>query len=176
NTLLTMIMNLLDIAKVDDGSLQLNLSPIDINSLVQERIVAIRPLADQKNLSIGTDLRSDLPLVQGDSEILQRVLANLLGNAISYSRDGGKILVKTSLEAKFVIVSICDEGRGIPSKYHQRIFEKFGQVRAGEGRRHGSTGLGLTFCKMAVEAHSGTIGVESEKDEGSEFFFSLPVS
>jgi len=132
-----------------------------------------------------------LPLVEADSDKVARVLQNLLDNAIKYAPMGSTVTVgahfftpRQGLPAvvplhppfdagEWLVVWVQDRGMGIPKAYHERIFEKFGQVR---GRKMRGTGLGLTFCKLAVEAHGGQIWVESEEGAGSVFAFALPLT
>ncbi|PKL76338.1 MAG: hypothetical protein CVV27_10790 [Candidatus Melainabacteria bacterium HGW-Melainabacteria-1] len=107
-----------------------------------------------------------------DADMLQRVFENLLANAIKFSPAGAPVKIVFSSRADELRAEVQDTGSGIPAELQDRIFDKFGQV---ETRKH-STGLGLTFCKLAIEAHGGSIGVESEVGKGSIFWFSLPLS
>ena len=109
-----------------------------------------------------------------DAPLIRRVLNNLLGNALKFTPDGGSIVIRISLEGGLAHIEVSDTGPGIPSEMHERIFEKFGQVE-GEKAALG-TGLGLTFCRLAVEAHGGRIGVRSELGKGSIFWFELPLA
>lgn len=103
-----------------------------------------------------------------------RVIANFVGNAIKFTPASGRIRVSVRVSNTGVRVSVSDTGPGIPPEFHERIFEKFGQVEAARhGAKH-SSGLGLTFCKFAVEAHGGTIGVDSVVGQGSTFWFVVP--
>ena len=109
-----------------------------------------------------------------DAEVMGRVVANLVGNALKFTPASGEVRVTACTAEEGVKVAIADTGPGIPEEYRERIFEKFGQVEGqAEGKKH-STGLGLTFCKLAVEAHGGMIGVDSEVGQGSTFWFTLP--
>jgi signal transduction histidine kinase len=111
--------------------------------------------------------------VTADGGLIRRVLQNLLSNALKYTPDRGNVrIVVTPFESE-IRIAVTDTGRGIAPQYHQHIFEKFGQVE--DSKNHLGTGLGLTFCKLAVEAHGGRIGVESEVGKGSTFWFALPV-
>ena len=129
-------------------------------------------LAQAKSLAV--QVSGDSASGSVDPDIIQRVFVNLLGNAIKCSPEGGTIGIDISLAGDSVRVTVSDQGPGIPEEYHQKIFEKFAQVELPkEGQVH-STGLGLTFCKLAVEAHGGRIGVESAVGRGSTFWFTLP--
>jgi signal transduction histidine kinase len=112
-----------------------------------------------------------------DHDIIFRVLQNLLANAIKFTpRKGGLIRLAIEPSQDRVRVSFQDNGPGIAPEYRQKIFEKFGQVELRASRQINSTGLGLTFSKLAVEAHGGRIGVDSEAGKGSSFWFELPVN
>ena len=100
---------------------------------------------------------------------------NLVGNAIIHTSKEGKVWVKVEEKEDQAKVLVIDTGPGIPLEYQEKIFEKFGQVKLGEQNRKYSTGLGLTFCKLAIEAHGGKIGVESKLGQGSTFWFTLPT-
>ena len=117
----------------------------------------------------------DRPIVSADRDRIARVLVNLLGNAIRHTAPGGKIKVDARHSNGEITVCVSDTGEGIPSEFHAKIFDKFAQVESHRHRRSYSTGLGLTFCKLAIEAHGGRIWVESEPEKGSKFTFTLPV-
>ena len=109
-----------------------------------------------------------------DADIIRRVLANLIGNAIKFTSPDGVVRVVACTVDSVARVEVSDNGPGIAPELHATIFEKFGQVR--DDRAHLGTGLGLTFCKMAVEAHGGAIGVTSTPGAGSTFWFTLPLT
>jgi len=109
-----------------------------------------------------------------DADVIRRILENLISNAVKFAKSDGTIRVKVQCNAADVTISVSDDGQGIPPDQHEHIFEKFGQTESGVEHRH-STGLGLTFCRLAVEAHEGKIGVQSELGKGSTFQFSLPI-
>jgi len=118
-----------------------------------------------------------------DRDVIQRVFVNLIGNAINFSPKGGTIGIEISAAGETARAAITDQGPGIPPEYHRHIFEKFGQVKSRMENKKYSTGLGLTFCKMAVEAQGGQIGINSpsappragEAGKGSTFWFTLPA-
>jgi signal transduction histidine kinase len=109
-----------------------------------------------------------------DRDIICRVVANLAGNALKFTPEQGQVRVTLRRAEQHVAIAVADTGRGIPPEHQQRIFEKFGQVGGAADRARHSAGLGLTFCKMAVEAHGGVIGVDSVVGKGSTFWFRLP--
>ncbi len=176
-TLLGMINDLLDVEQMESGSMQLSLSELDAAPLIAGAASQVASLSGYKNLAIEPHIAPDLPRFRGDQSKLSRVLVNLLGNAIKFTPTGGTIKIAARLgdDGRGLLFSVSDTGEGIPSDAFERIFEKFGQVESRKGGRLMSTGLGLTFCKLAVEAHGGTIRVESAPGHGSTFFFLIPL-
>ncbi len=176
-TLLSMINDLLDVEKLESGSMQLDYSVLDAAALVAGAANQVASLCESKNLTLVRQIAADLPPFRGDENKLRRVLVNLLGNAIKFTPARGTLTVdvRSSENDQSLVFSVSDTGEGIPAEAFERIFEKFGQVESRQGGRMMSTGLGLTFCKLAVEAHGGTIGVESVPGEGSTFCFTVPL-
>jgi PAS domain S-box-containing protein len=174
-TLLGMINDLLDIDKIEAGSLALEYADVSPGDLVASALSQVQPLARSKGLQLRQEVPDDLGPFSADEEKLRRVLVNLLGNAMKFTSEGGVTVgARRALGEEALIFFVRDTGEGIPREAFERIFEKFGQVDSRKGGRKMSTGLGLTFCKMAVEAHGGRIWVESEPGEGSTFQFTLP--
>ncbi len=185
NTLLGMINDLLDISKMEDGSLNLEKSDVDLSAAVAVAFGQVASLVEEKQLKLETEIAPEIAVKQpgapglcADVDKVRRVLVNLLGNAIKFTPRSGVITVGACMDPdrQEIVVSIRDTGEGIPKEAFRRIFEKFGQVQTRKEGRTMSTGLGLTFCKLVVEAHGGRIWVESELGEGSTFFFTLPTS
>jgi two-component system, sensor histidine kinase and response regulator len=177
-TLLGMINDLLDISKMEDGSLRLQYQDLAATELVERALTEIEPLAQRKSLALVRDFPARSPILSGDEEKLRRTLVNLLGNAVRFTPRGGTITtsVRPGAGEQTAIFGVRDTGEGIPRAAFERIFEKFGQVEMGPAGQSLSTGLGLTFCKMVVEAHGGRIGVESELGRGSTFSFTIPIT
>lgn len=171
--LVGMVNSLLDISRLEQGKMPLNATKPDIDGLIQDALDSLGSLA--KQVSIIYQKQSKPVLVCCDAGLVTRVIANLLGNAIKFTQVGKKVAVSVERNGDGVKVSVADTGHGIPREYHKKIFEKFGQVDIQQQKKMYSTGLGLTFCKLAIEAHGGKIGVESEVDKGSTFWFSLPA-
>ena len=174
-TLLGMINDLLDISKMEAGALQLERGPASAHELIEGALRQTKPLLADRDLHLRQSLAPDLPLLRADGAKIERVLVNLLGNAIKFTPKQGTISIAAGAIDNAVRFSVNDTGEGIPHEAFARIFEKFGQVETRQTGRRNSTGLGLTFCKMAVEAHGGQIWVESEPGRGSTFFFTLPL-
>lgn len=173
-----MVTAILTITKVEDKQLELELEKVNINNLVKEAADLVAEKIKSKNGLICRELASDIPMIKCDRELIERVIGNLLSNAINYiPSGGGTITLKTLYDGERVHVKVRDTGMGIPKEFLPKIFDKYAQAkqRAKTGAKY-SSGLGLTFCKMVVEAHGGKIHAESEEGKGSEFTFSLPLS
>jgi signal transduction histidine kinase len=171
--LIEMVSTLLDVSRFDDNEMPLQMEEQDIVKLVTKTAEPFQALGYGPSVVVESSFDT-LPLVF-DPSIIDRVITNLIGNAVKFTPDSGTVslaLEKTGQEAK---ISVSDTGPGVSPEYHEKIFEKFGQVEMHNERRKYSTGFGLTFCKLAVEAHGGTIGVESELGKGSTFWFRLPI-
>jgi signal transduction histidine kinase len=166
-----MIADMLDINRFEAGKLDLHPQQIRIGQLFERSLESLAGLVKGRHLRITVP--GDLE-VFGDPEIVRRVLVNLLGNALKFTPSEGRIDLGATPLGTGVRVTVQDEGPGIDARYHARIFEKFEQVNVRTEGGLPSIGLGLTFCKLAVEAHGGRIGVESAPGKGSTFWFELP--
>lgn len=177
-TLLDMINDLLDIAKLESGSLVLNKKLVTPAAVIEQALAHTAPLAKQSGLRVARNLPADLPLAYADEDTLRRSLVNLLGNALKFTPHGGIVTVAASYDAAecMIVFAVGDTGEGIPAHQVRRIFDKFGQVESRKAGRKMSTGLGLTFCKLVAEAHGGRIWVESKLGKGSRFLFTIPIS
>ena len=174
--LLDMVSDLLDIAKLEAGQPLIEEQPLSAVGFITEGVEAAQQFAARSEINFEVDLPADLPDVRGDAKRLRRVVMNLVDNAVKFTSSGGRVRVSARADdtSDRLLVSVSDTGLGIPKEFQQRVFDKFA---AADHRRSGgraSTGLGLTFCKMIVEAHGGEIGVESEPGQGSTFTFSIP--
>jgi len=177
-SLLRMILNLLDVRRMEEGKLELHYETFDVGEIIEEVVRRLKTLIKQKEIDIKVVLDETVSTWTADRSLIERVLNNLLINAIEYCYRGGKveIISRYHHEEKQLRVEVNDNGKGIPKEFQQKIFERFTQVDSGYAERRYSTGLGLAFCKMAVEAHQGKIWVESEVGKGSTFIFLLPLS
>ncbi len=175
--LLGMVNDLLDITRLEAGQPLFRPQPVEVAEVVRRGVEPVAELARARSQKLSVELPPNLPSVQGDPERLRRVVTNLVGNAIKYTPAEGSICVRadTADDRKSVLVSVSDTGAGIPKEFQTAIFDKFAVLRTSAGSDRGSTGLGLTFCRMVVEAHGGRIWVESEPGRGSAFKFSLPA-
>jgi signal transduction histidine kinase len=168
-----MVNSILELNRLESGRMPLDQKPIYLPTLISNVIRTQSPMAKNKTLHLGYDVAPDLPLAWADSRLIERVIQNLLDNAIKFTDSGAEIHVKAGLESEdndWSLVSVSDSGPGIPADIRDRIFLKFTTAR----HQQSGTGLGLAFCKMAVEAHGGRIWVESQEGHGATFYFTLP--
>lgn len=170
--LIGLINEMLDFEKLESGTFVLEKALVPLSVLSDAATEAVRPLAEQKNISIGT-VGGDI-IIYGDRDRLIRVLVNLLGNAVKFSPDGSSIRVEGSENDEASIVRVKDNGRGIPANAVDTIFDRFTQVESDDATKLGGSGLGLSICKAIIEAHGGKIGVESTVGKGSTFWMSIP--
>ncbi len=171
NSLLEMINSLLDVARLEEGKLPLDIKSYSLADIVNEVLELIK--INFKYYNIVTEIDDNLS-VQCDRDLIKRVIVNLISNSIKHSKSKSPIKVRAEKNEKDVVVSIIDDGIGISEEFHNKIFEKFGQVQLRKENKRYSTGLGLAFCKLAVEAHRGKIWVESKLGSGSKFYFTIP--
>jgi signal transduction histidine kinase len=175
--LMEMILNILDLARLEEGKLEIRRKAVRPPELAQSCLRQVAGMAARAEVRLVAALEGAPGVLQADPVLLSRILGNLLSNALKHTPAGGKIEVGVAREGEMARFWVKDSGEGIPPNLLPRIFDKF-VVGAGdhEMRRAYDTGLGLTFCKMAIEAHGGRIGVESEPGRGSTFSFSLPMN
>jgi len=171
--MIQMACDVLETSSMEEGRMKLKTAECDLNRILEDAISGIKPLFGKRDIRLAPAAQP--VVVLADREIILRVIQNLLSNALKFTRDGDLILLNIDPAGDRVRVNVKDSGLGIDPVYKQKIFDKFaqGEPRAGQARY--SPGLGLTFCKLAVEAHGGVIGVESEEEKGSTFWFELPV-
>ena len=174
NTLNVMITEVLDVAKLQAGRLVLRPKAVAPITLLLDAVERARPTAERQGKHIAALGSGALPDVLAERDKIERVLDNLIGNALKYTDRGGHITLSARAIEGAAELSVADDGPGIPAEALERIFEPFGQV-GGAGQRAG-TGLGLTSCRLFVEAHGGAIRVESDGVRGTTFHFSLPAS
>ncbi|MGD8850064.1 MAG: GAF domain-containing protein [Anaerolineales bacterium] len=169
-----LVESLLDLDRLETNRAVLNMSQASIGALVAEAVEEIHPTAEAKGQLLRMELAPKLPTLEIDVDMIRRVLINLLENAIKYTRSGDQITVKADARDGELIISVADSGPGIPAEDLDKIFDKFTRVTKDD--RPKGLGLGLAFCRLAVEAHGGKIWVESEEGKGSTFSFTLPHS
>jgi PAS domain S-box-containing protein len=172
--LTSMVIDLLDVARIDAGRMQLHYTSVQLDTVIRRAVASVQSLADKNSVDIESQL-SELE-VEVDGDRIVQVLINLLTNAIKFSPADSKVFIAAEQIGDSFEVRISDQGRGIPESHKVSIFERFQQVEIADRSTKGGTGLGLPICKSIIEQHHGTIGVHSEIDKGSTFWFRLPVS
>jgi signal transduction histidine kinase/GGDEF domain-containing protein len=184
NRLTNILNDLLNLSKIESGKIELKFEDVALKSFIELTVSSLRPQADGKSIAIEVEVPEDLPAAFTDKDKIEQVLVNLIGNAIKFTPERGKIFVMAKAFSEEreggivnkIAVSVKDTGIGIPAEHLNSVFEKFHQVEDSLHRATGGTGLGLAITKGLVEAHQGKIWVESEVGKGSIFNFTLPVS
>lgn len=174
--LISMMDDLLYITKYESGKIELEKKEISLNSLMQECVNLHKPIAEREKKFVELAPIEREIKVFADADKIFRVFANLISNAIKFSPTESTVTVFAELADNKVKLKIQDKGEGIPEHYVDKVFDKFTQVKSRKLGRSMGTGLGLTFCKMVMEAHEEDIWVESKLGEGSTFIFTLPIS
>jgi signal transduction histidine kinase len=169
--LLGMINDILDVAKLEAGKIQLNLTETDLRDTAKHVNELLQTQATKRKITLAVDAHEPFPKIQADPLLMERLFTNLIGNAIKFTPEDGKVTVELREEPGHICCAVIDTGEGIPEDYLTKIFDKFQQVA---GQRKGGTGLGLTICKYIVESHKGEIAVSSEVGKGSRFYFTIP--
>jgi signal transduction histidine kinase len=171
---LNLIESLLDIARFESGKIEIIPERVALRPLVSAVFNSFELQSKEYGVVLCNDVPADLPDLYVDQGKITRVISNLVDNALKFSPTGSQINVAGSMVEKGeVLVKVVDNGPGIPEEYREKIYERFGQIPGVQARRRG-TGLGLTFCRLAVEAHGGRIWVESNPTGGSIFILTLP--
>jgi signal transduction histidine kinase len=171
-----MVLNLLDIARSEDGVFAPRRTDIDVAKLVGDVQELMIPLAHSKGQQVSADVKPGLPILRADGELLRRVLQNLLDNALRHSEPGTSVCIEASASTGSVTFRVRDQGPGIPTSLRDRIFDKYVQIARTRGTEDSfGKGLGLAFCRIAVEAHGGRISVEDNQPKGSIFVVQIPL-
>jgi signal transduction histidine kinase len=173
--LIELVNDLLDAAKLESGSLQLELAPTDLRALIHEICEPLEPLALEKGITLTEELPAESPPVRADRAKLRRVIVNLLSNALKFTPKGGRVVVRVEQVGADTRVSVADTGVGIAAEDIPLLFDKYEQARHRATRGEKGTGLGLYITRQLVELHGGEIRVESEVGRGSTFSFTLPI-
>jgi two-component system phosphate regulon sensor histidine kinase PhoR len=172
--LVTMVEELLELSRIESGEAPMERQPVDIERVVRDAVSRLGPRAQKQGLELTVRIDDDLPVVIGDAEHLERVVVNLVQNAIKFTPMGGRVVVEAGARTAGVEVSVADNGEGIFPEDLSRVFERF--YKADRSRVSGGTGLGLAVAKHTVEAHGGSIRAESEPGKGATFVLTLPVA
>ncbi len=190
--LLSLIMGLLDVGKLESGTMRLIKRPLTIAPVLDEVISTLAPAARKKGVTLQLDVAPSLPFMRGDPERLRQVFLNLVENAIKFTPSGGTVLLRARIVNAPILdtdeegltllaptrarveVRVIDTGIGIPARERTKVFDAFYQVDSSSTRQHGGTGLGLSIAKRLVEGHGGLIHVEDNEPSGTVFVVSLP--
>ncbi len=171
--LIEMVSSLLDLNRLESGQMPIDLKENDLVKTVRDAFDILGAQVDYVTLVFEPKEAEIFGTF--DSDLVKRIIVNLLSNAIKFTPKGDKVIVEVNKSENELEISIMDSGPGIPEALQEKIFEKFGQADLKKEHKGYSSGIGLAFCKLAVEAHGGQIGVQSEEGKGSKFIFSLPL-
>ena len=174
--LVQMINELLDLSRIEQASIGVRRDEVALAPLVDASLHRLQTFADRQGVALVAQLPTDLPPILGDEERIDQLLMNLLHNAIKFSSQGGTVTVTADEHPESVVVSVRDEGVGIPTKDQARVFERFYKVDRARRRGLGGTGLGLAIARHIAEAHGGRIWLDSTESVGSTFSFSVPLA
>ncbi|MCY1284980.1 Alginate biosynthesis sensor protein KinB [compost metagenome] len=169
--LVRLIENLLNFSRYQNGLQPLERTPCDVLELLEQARQRFAEAAERRGIRLQVEAQHPLPRLSLDGVLIERVLDNLIGNALRHSEDGGEVQLQARRHGEQVILSVQDHGEGIPFSQQARIFEPFVQV----GRRKGGVGLGLALSKEIVQLHGGRLNVYSRPGQGAQFYLSLPV-
>jgi signal transduction histidine kinase len=169
-----LIGNLLDMSRIEAGELPVEPEPTNLRPVFDETATEFQIMTSRHNIEV--DAPPELPLVLADPRRARQVLRNLVENAVKYSPDGGEIVISAEQKQGMLQISVGDVGIGIDADQVERIFDRFYQVDSASTRQVGGSGLGLAISRAIVEAHGGTIWVDSRPGEGSTFYFTLPLA
>lgn len=173
--LLNLINDLLDFAKLDAGQARLTAGPANINEVIDEIVSSASLLAVERDINLEFHPDEMLPVVMVDLDKFERIIINLVSNALKFTGRDGTVTVESHLVKDNIVISIADSGIGIDSADHEKVFKRFVQIDGTMTRRYEGTGLGLPMVKEFVELHGGTITIESELGKGSIFELTLPI-
>jgi len=173
--LLALINDVLEVSRIEEAELTLDLVPIAPAALLSEIEHEWEVRFQQEGARATVEVADDAPVFEADKELLKRVLNNLVQNAVTHSAQAVKIDFKARKDGDGVLFTVSDNGPGIPPQYHEVIFRKFERVKTQGVPRTRSSGLGLAFCKLVIDAHGGRIWVQSAEGQGSSFHFTLPT-
>ena len=167
------VSELSELSRIETGTVELRLEPLNLNLLIEDIITQLFPQIERQQLRINKKLISDLPSIEADKTRIRQTIINLIHNAIKFTEPGGEITITTRKDENLVTVDISDTGIGISKNDLPHVFERFYKVD--RARTGGGTGMGLAIAKHVIEAHGGSIKVQSEEGKGSTFSFSLPL-
>ena len=172
--MLRLINNLVDITKIDSGYMNLEFSNYNIVELVENIVLSVVPCVDNNNINIIFDTYIEELEIKCDADSIERIILNLLSNAIKFTENNGDILVEMDSDDKWVTIKVRDNGIGIPDKFKDLVFDRFVQGDKSLNRKKEGSGIGLALVKSLIEFHSGSIEINKEYKDGTEFILKLP--
>ncbi|KAF0119199.1 MAG: two-component system OmpR family phosphate regulon sensor histidine kinase PhoR [bacterium] len=170
----SLINDLLELSKIESREIRMDFQPVNLRELIEDIAANFKELIRQKGHTIEIDFSSNFPEVKVDLEKMEQVFNNLLDNAIKFTPENGRIIIRGIDRKEDIEIQVSDTGIGIPEEHLPRVFERFYRVDKARSRELGGTGLGLSIVKHIIQAHGGKAGVESEPGKGSKFFFTIP--
>jgi signal transduction histidine kinase len=171
-----LVDQLLDLSRLESGEIPLRLEDLSLHPLVDELISEIDVALPGRGVTVTNEVPADLPALSADRERVHQVLFNLVGNAVRFTPEGGKVTVSARRENGAIEIAVADTGSGIPAEHLPRLFERFYRADPARARGDGGTGIGLAIARSVVEAHGGTIRADSQPGRGSVFTFDLPAA
>lgn len=168
-----LVNDLLDLSKIESGKIKMDFDKANVQKIIESTVKPFLPQAEEKRINLKIDEIEGNVYAWADPNKISWVISNLLGNALRYTPEEGSITVGSYLQGRHIYMYVADTGAGIPEEYHDKIFDKFVRASNNEDENSG-TGLGLAIAKEIIEAHNGSIWVESEEGKGSKFIFTLP--
>lgn len=175
--ILSLVNSMLDIARLQEGRVPIELGEVGVAELAEAAVEQVSLWAQQRRIALEIHLQTEGARLQVDRRLSTRVLVNLVNNAVKFSRTGSVVSVRADrYDADLVVLRVTDQGHGIPPEWVSRIFDPYAQVDARRAGAAAGTGLGLTFCRAAVEAQGGRIWVEESSEQGTTIALTLPVA
>jgi len=176
--LTNLVSELLDLSKLESGMVKMDIRPADISDIIKKSAEQFKLRLKAKNIKLKIGYKKNLPRVRADFNKITWVVTNLIGNALRYTPADGSGLIEINFKKlpHKIMVSVSDNGAGIPDSFQKIIFEKFTQVKDKDGEQKSGAGLGLAISKEIIDAHGGNIWVKSELNRGSTFYFTLKIS
>jgi two-component system phosphate regulon sensor histidine kinase PhoR len=169
-----MVSELTELSRIEAGNVEFKKEPVNLNDLINEVVIQLKPLANKQNVTLNQILSNALPAVNIDRDRLSQTITNLIHNAIKFNRVGGSVTISTVSDDKTVTLQVIDTGIGISKEDLPHIFERF--YKADKSRTNSGSGLGLAIAKHTIETHGGKIWVQSEEGKGSTFNFIIPLN
>jgi signal transduction histidine kinase len=173
--LLTLINDILDLAKIEAGKMQIHPEEFSIRDIGEGLLNMFRPMAEKKNIDLREQIAADIPLLRQDAGKLQQILSNLLSNAVKFTPEGGRVLLKAESQGAMILLTVTDSGVGIAPEDQELVFEKFRQAGNPLTREHAGTGLGLSIVRELSKLLGGDVMLQSELGRGSTFTVRLPL-